>query len=314
MRNHSATHLLQSALRQVLGTHVEQSGSYVDDKRLRFDFSHFDAMSADEIARVEEMVNASILQGYEINISEMSMDDAKKEGATALFGEKYSDIVRVVNMGSYSVELCGGTHLDNTAKIGLFKIISENSVASGIRRIEAVTGYNVLGLIFEEQKLIDTVAGILKTNKNDLLVRSKQVMDEQKDLETFVKELNFKMALQRIDELIKSAEKVGGFTLITAHVGDVSVDVLKTMADDLKGRADDIVAVLAGESEGKLSFCAVCAKKAVEAGLKAGDLIKHVSSIADGSGGGRADSAFGAGKDLEKAGEALNSVKELILK
>ena len=308
MRNHSACHLLQSALRRVLGNHVEQSGSYVSDTVCRFDFTHFSAMTTEEIAEVENIVNFEILAGQVGSMTEMPIDEAKKLGAMALFGEKYGKIVRVVRMGESSVEFCGGTHVDNTAKIGLFKILSESSVAAGVRRIEATTGEGVLRLLAEKNALIADTAKEMKVQKPaDLAKRAAQMQSEILAMKKEIESLNSKIAASKLDSIMAEAVSVGSVRLVAADMGNMQVDAARSLADEIKARYDDVVAVLAIAPEGKLNFLAVAGKNAVAAGAHAGKLVGAVAAVTGGKGGGRPDNAMAGGRDTEKIAEALAS-------
>ncbi len=308
MRNHSACHLLQSALRRVLGNHVEQSGSYVSDTVCRFDFTHFSAMTAEEIAEVENIVNFEILAGQVGSMTEMPIDEAKKLGAMALFGEKYGKIVRVVRMGESSVEFCGGTHVDNTAKIGLFKILSESSVAAGVRRIEATTGEGVLRLLAEKNALIADTAKEMKVQKPaDLAKRAAQMQSEISAMKKEIESLNSKIAASKLDSIMAEAVSVGSVRLVAADMGNMQVDAARSLADEIKARYDDVVAVLAIAPEGKLNFLAIAGKNAVAAGSHAGKLVGAVAAVTGGKGGGRPDNAMAGGRDTEKIAEALAS-------
>jgi len=312
MRAHSSCHLLQAALRRVLGSHVEQAGSYVAEDHVRFDFTHFAAMTAEELAAVEAAVNAEILMGYGIDIKEMPIDEAKKLGAMALFGEKYGQIVRVVRMGDYSVEFCGGTHLDNTAKVGLFKIISESSVAAGVRRIEARTGYGVLSILSERQKLIaDTAAELKAQNPMDIAKRASMLQEENHGLRRELETLNAKLAGTKLDGILSSAVAVGSVRVAVAVLDDMQMDAARALADEIKSAHSDMVAVLAIVSD-KLNFLAVAGKDAVGAGVHAGKLVGAVAAVTGGKGGGRPDNAMAGGADRTKVEEALCKAAELV--
>ena len=306
MRNHSSLHLLQAALRQVLGTHVEQAGSYVDEQRGRFDFTHFAALTAEEIAKVEAVVNANILAGVTVDTVETDIENAKKMGAMMLFGEKYGSVVRVVKMGECSTEFCGGTHVDNTAKVGLFRIVSEASVASGVRRIEAVTGANVLALLDEKDKLLaDTAKEIKAQNVTELVKRSAAVMAELKEQKREIDSLNSKLAATKLDAILSGAVSVKSVKLVTARLDGMQIDVARTLADEIKASNDDVVAVLAVATDGKLNFIAVAGKNAVVSGAHAGKLVGAVAAVTGGKGGGRPDNAMAGGRDADKIDEAL---------
>ena len=312
-RNHSAAHLLQAALRSVLGTHVEQAGSYVDENVCRFDFTHFVALTENEIKQVEALVNAHILAANEIVTREMDIESARKEGAMALFGEKYGKTVRVVKMGSFSTELCGGTHCDNTGKIGLFKVISESSVAAGVRRIEAVTGLGVLHVLATREALINQAAAELKVpNANDLAKRANAVMGEIASLKKEIEALNNKIAASKLDGVLNSAKAIKSVKLIAFNAEGMDVDSVRTLGDKIKAEHSDTVAVLAVNANGKLNFIAVAGKDAVVNGVHAGKLVGAVAAVTGGKGGGRPDSAMAGGADVSKIDEALKKAEEIV--
>lgn len=305
MRNHSACHLLQAALRKILGTHVEQAGSYVDEERVRFDFTHFAALTSEELAKVESLVNAHILVGSPIQTVETDIETAKKNGAMALFGEKYGSVVRMVKMGAFSTELCGGTHLDNTAKIGLFKIVSETSVSAGVRRIEGITGLGVMKHLLNNENLISETAKILKTPPADIAKRAEQLSTELKNAKHEIETLNTKIASARLDSIMADAVSLGKVRLVTADLGDMPLEMARSVADEVKARYADTVAVFAVHADGKLNFLAAAGKDAVSAGAHAGRLVGAVASVTGGKGGGRPDNALAGGKDLSKIADAL---------
>ncbi len=309
-RNHSAAHLLQAALRHVLGNHVEQAGSFVNENICRFDFTHFAALSAEELMKVEAYVNANILVGNDIVTIETDIETARKNGAMALFGEKYGDVVRMVKMGDFSVELCGGTHCDNTGKIGLFKIISESSVAAGVRRIEAVTGLGVLKLISDKDALISDAASELKVqNPADIAKKAASVQAELHAAKREIEALNAKLASSKLDDILASGKEVGALKLITARLDDMQMDAARALADDIKANYANAVAVLAITANGKLNFLCVAGKEAVAAGAHAGKLVGAVAAVSGGKGGGRPDNAMAGGADLSKIDEALESAE-----
>ncbi len=313
MRNHSAAHLLQAALRQVLGEHVEQAGSYVAEDVCRFDFTHFAALTEKEIKRVEMLVNRNILVANDIETVETDIETARANGAMALFGEKYGKVVRMVKMGNFSTELCGGTHCSNTGNIGLFKIISESSVAAGVRRIEATTGFGVLGLLDEKSDLIANTAKELKVQKpSDLAKRAAQLQSENASLKKEIEALNTKIAASRLDSILAQAIPVGAVRLIATDLGNTQADVARTLADEIKARYDDVVAVLAVQSADKLSFIAVAGKDAVSAGAHAGKLVGAVAAVTGGKGGGRPDNAMAGGRDASLVSKALQSAQETL--
>ena len=309
-RNHSSAHLLQAALRKVLGTHVEQAGQLVNADRMRFDFTHFSALSGDELKTVENLVNDAIMSSTPIVTVETDMETAKKEGAMALFGEKYGKVVRMVKMGDYSTELCGGTHCANTADIGLFKIISESSVAAGTRRIEAVTGRGVLALIDEKDALIAETAKVLKANNiSDMSARASALQAEIALRKKEIEELNMKLAASKLDSLLAGAVEVKGFKLIAADLGAAGVDSARALCDTIKDKYADTIAVFAVHDGERFNFVSSAGADAVKAGAHAGKLLGAVSAVTGGKGGGRPDSATSGGKDVAKIGEALDSAK-----
>ena len=311
-KNHSTTHLLQKALREVLGTHVEQSGSYVTDARLRFDFTHFSAMTKEEIAEVEKKVNDAILAQYPVETFETDINSAKELGATALFGEKYGDKVRVVKMGDYSIELCGGCHLKNTGFAGMIKILSESGVAAGVRRIEAVTGRGVIKYLAEKDTETEKTAEILKTSVTDIAAKAESVMTELKNAEREISSLKSKMAGGLADELLGSAKEVNGIKVITAKLDGMDVDALRKLGDSLKDKEPVLVLVLAGINGDKVTFVAMATEQAVKKGAHAGKIIKEVATFAGGGGGGKPDAAQAGGKDITKVDGALALVETLI--
>ncbi len=313
MRNHSSCHLLQAALRKVLGNHVEQAGSYVDENYMRFDFTHFAGLTEEELAKVENFVNANILVGLAVDKLELPMEEAKKMGAMALFGEKYGDIVRVVKMGDFSTEFCGGTHVDNTAQIGLYKIVSETSVAAGVRRIEAVTGVGVLKLLSEKDNLLHSVAHELKVpNVSDVVKRAAAVQGELSAAKKEIEALQAKIASSKLDSILASAKTVDGVMLVTAKV-EMTVDVARNLTDEIKARYANAVTVLAVVSDGKLNFLASAGKDAVAAGVHAGKLVGAVAAVTGGKGGGRPDNAMAGGADASKIAEALENAEATVL-
>ncbi len=313
MRAHSATHLLDKALRTVLGDHVHQAGSLVEPDRVRFDFTHFSALTAEELAQVSAMVNEAVLEGYDIHTDELPIEEAKQRGAIALFGEKYGDVVRVVDMGSgYSVEFCGGTHLDNTAKVGVFHISSEFSVASGVRRIEATTGKVTLANMNHTQEVLFQTAAALKTKPGELREKAEAVTLELKQMHQLVEKYKAKEAAGEADRILFGAHEVGGLKVVTATIPDADGNKLRTMGDGMRDKTANIVAVLSSVNEGKITFVASCGKDAVAAGIKAGDIIRHVTAICGGKGGGKPDSAMGGGTDVLKLDDALASVDNFV--
>ena len=313
MRNHSSCHLLQAALRQVLGTHVEQAGSYVCNEYMRFDFTHFAALTDKELAAVEIMVNTNILLGLGVDKMELPLEEAKKMGAMALFGEKYGKVVRVVKMGNFSTEFCGGTHVDNTAQIGLFKIVSESSVAAGVRRIEAVTGRGVLHLLAEKDLLIHKTAKELKVNNPaDIAVKAAQLQGDLSSAHKEIDALNAKIAASQVNDLLAGAASVGAVRLITTHIPGLAVDIARSMTDRMKDTCPDVVAVIAITDGESVKFLSCAGKDAVAAGAHAGKLVGAVAAITGGKGGGRPDSAMAGGRDTAKVAEALEATKTVL--
>ncbi|MBQ1434927.1 MAG: alanine--tRNA ligase [Clostridia bacterium] len=312
MRNHSVTHIMQKALKEMLGDHITQSGSYVDQYRTRFDFTHFSPVTKEELHKVERRVNEIIMEGLPITFSYMSIDEAKAIGATADFGEKYGDVVRVVNMGDYTIDLCGGTHLDNTAKVGLFKIVSEASVAAGTRRIEAVTGTNVLEFLQRAENEIAEAAGLLKTTPQDLVQRAHQVVQEMKDNSKIIEKLSSRIANMQIVDMLNVSKDIKGVNVVAAKLDDVDMDTMRMMGDAAKERVPNGVAVISTVKDGKVSLLCVCGKDTIARGAHAGKIIKAVASICGGGGGGRPDSATAGGKDASKLEAALEAVNNIV--
>ena len=312
-RNHSACHLLQAALRSVLGNHVEQAGSYVDEKRVRFDFSHLAAMTPDEIARVEAIVNANILMAENCSTTETDIATARTMGAMALFGEKYGDTVRVVKIGSSSTELCGGTHVASTGNIGLFKIISETGVAAGVRRIEGTTGLGVLELLAERDALIlDTARELKIQNTHAIATKASALQSQLKDMKRELDSANSKLSELKTASLIDSVKEVGAYKVLVARLDDVRPDAARTLCDTFKAKYPTGVVVFALVCDGKLNFVAAAGSEAVKTGAHAGKILGEVSAICGGKGGGRPDSAMSGGKDIDKINEALEKVYELL--
>lgn len=313
MRNHTGAHLLQAALREILGSHVEQAGQLVTAETVRFDFTHFSALSAEELQAVEDRVNEVILENIPVVTREMPIEEAKKMGAMALFGEKYGDIVRVVSADDYSVEFCGGTHVDNTGKLGLFKIISEASVAAGVRRIEAVTGLGVIQYISRNNELIAKTAAAMKlTNVSELDQKAAQLSKELKTAEKQIEALNAELASIAAQNMMGNAKTIGAVKLIVSKTEGVNGGELRKMADSAKESGADVVAVLASVDGAKVSFACACGPDAVKAGAHAGNIVKAVASIAGGNGGGRPDSAMAGGKDASKVEEALAAAEGVV--
>ena len=315
-RNHTATHLLQAALREVLGDHVHQAGSYQDAEITHFDFTHFSAVTPEELARVQKIVNDKIYDSMNVTVQEMPIEDAKKLGAMALFGEKYGKVVRVVDIEGWSTEFCGGTHVKNTAQIGGFKIVSESSVAAGIRRIEAVTGRNLLIRANLQEAMLHNVANTLKANNVTALpVRAEAVMAENKAMSRELEELKAKIAASKVDSLFDNAENVDGVRIASAYFTGTTGDTLRGMCDSIRDKAvNPVVAVLVGKAEDKITMAVTVNKLAQEKGLKAGVLVKELSAIAGGKGGGKPDFAMAGLKDETKIDEALAAVASVVRK
>ena len=313
MRAHTATHLLDKALRTVLGDHVHQAGSLVEEDYLRFDFTHFAAMTAEELSRVSQEVNNAVLAGWPVEAREMPIEEAKRTGAIALFSEKYGDVVRVVNIGGgYSVEFCGGTHLDNSAKAGVFHIDSEFSVASGVRRIEAVTGKRALEEMNRFQDMLFQAAAALKVKPVDLKERAGQMVSETRELRQTIEKLKAKEFVSETDQFLMSAKAVKGLKVVSMSRSGMTADDMRKMGDFLRDKEPKVAALLAGVNEEKITFLAVCGKEAVAKGVKAGDIIKTIAPICGGKGGGKPDSAMGGGSDLLKLDDALAALDDFV--
>ena len=311
-RNHSACHLLQAALRSVLGTHVEQAGSYVDEHRVRFDFSHLAAMTAEEISAVEAIVNSHVLSAESCGTTVTDVNTARNMGAMALFGEKYGDTVRVVKIGTSSTELCGGTHVSSTGEIGLFKIISESSVAAGVRRIEGTTGLGVLSLLKEKEAIISDTAKELKAqNPQTIAKKASSLQSEIREAKKALESANARLSEMQTKSLLNDVKTVGSFKLLTAKI-DGRPDAARGLCDSVKAKFSDGVAVFAAVADGKLNFAASAGPDAVKMGAHAGNILREISAICGGKGGGRPDSAMSGGRDLDKIDEALARVEEIL--
>lgn len=311
-RNHTAAHLLQAALRQVLGNHVEQAGQLVNEKEVRFDFTHFNALSDDEILKVECLVNDFILKAETVESLEMPIEEAKKMGAMMLFGEKYGNIVRVVKAGDFSTEFCGGTHVSNSGQIGLFKIVSESSVAAGVRRITALTGTNILTAFAANENLIKLSASVLKTGINDVKEKIDSIVADNKTKDKEIQALNAELTKLKSADALSKPIDIDGLEVYIARLDGTTPDALRSMGDDIKSTNDNAVAVIAGINGEKASIVAVCGKNAVAKGVKAGDVVREVAKLAGGGGGGRPDSAMAGAKDLSKLDSALSSAINII--
>ena len=311
-RNHSATHLLQKALRTVLGDHVHQAGSSVNADRLRFDFNHLQAMTAEEIAKVEELVNEAIAEDYDVITKEMDIEAAKRTGAMALFDEKYGDVVRVVSMGDYSVELCGGTHVKNTASVGLFKIVHESAVAAGVRRIEAVTGQAARQLFKEEEAQLEETAEVLKAGKGEAPAKAKQLAEQYKSAVKELESVKMESAKKGADSLVNDAPVVKGVKVVTGRFDALEGDGLRELCEQLRSKAGESVVLLASGKGEKVTIVAMCTPGAVSAGINCGKLVKACASLCQGGGGGRPDMAQAGGKDVSAIDAMLQKVPELV--
>ena len=309
-RNHSSAHLLQAALQHVLGDHVHQAGSYVDESGMRFDFTHFEAVKPDQLKQVEDLVNEKILECLNVTTEVLPLEEAKKRGAMALFGEKYGEYVRVVSMGDFSMEFCGGTHVSNTSNLGLFKITGESSVASGIRRIEGTTGLGVLKLLDEQKDILNETAAALKVGSvKEVPVRAASVVAEVKRMEQEISKQKDRESANQVKDIARSGEAVGEYTFYAANVGEVSADVLRNMVSALRDGKAGAVAVLASVSGEKITLCVGCSKEAIAGGKKAGALVRAAAYAVGGSGGGKDDLAMAGGKNKDKLNEAFAAVK-----
>ena len=315
MRNHTAAHLLQAALRETLGSHVEQAGQLVNDTAMRFDFTHFSALTSEELSKVENKVNEIILSALEVSSTEMPIEEAKKMGAMALFGEKYGDVVRVVKAGDFSTELCGGTHVDNTGKLGLFKIVSESSVASGVRRIEAVTGTGVVEYIASLNSLIANTAKAMKLgNVNELERKATAIVAEIKEKEREIASLSAQLTDLKSADIVSAPEQIGAVKLIIARAEDMSADDIRSLGDKAKEQGDDVVAVIAcvNNEKGSANIAVACGKAAVAAGANAGAIVRAVAQLAGGNGGGKPDFAMAGAKDLAKLDDAVAAASGIV--
>ena len=311
-RNHSATHILHKVLKEVLGDHVNQAGSLVTPERLRFDVTHFEAITKEELKVIEEKVNDIILESLNITCENMSISDAKNKGAMALFGEKYGEEVRVVSMGDYSIELCGGTHLTNTSQIGMFKILSEGGVAAGVRRIEAITGRVVYNYLKEKEEVISNVCSNLKTKEDSLSQKVTSLIEENKSLSKELHDMKTKMSLQAIDSVLDSKVDVNGVNLVTTKFEGMDMNTLKEVADNLRDKLVSGVVVLANMSDDKLNLVATSTKDAVDKGVHCGNIVKTIAQIAGGKGGGRPNMAQAGAPDVSKVDEVLNHASEVL--
>ena len=312
MKNHTAAHLLQAALRQVLGNHVEQAGQLVNEHEVRFDFTHFNPMTSDEIKQVEFLVNDFIMKAVPVEMKEMPIEEAKKLGAMMLFGEKYGNIVRVVKAGDFSLEFCGGTHVANSGQIGLFKIVSESSVAAGVRRIQAVTGFGLLKYLNAGENVVKAVSSILKTGESEIQHRITAVVNELHEKDKTIQKLNVELSKLKSADAFSKPVKIGDIELYVGRVDGTTPDALRKMGDELKEKSGNTVGIIAGVLGDKASIVAVSAKDAVAMGVKAGDLVREVAKLAGGGGGGRPDSAMAGAKDITKLDDALSKAADIV--
>ena len=313
-RNHSATHLLHKALREVLGEHVNQAGSIVLPNRLRFDYTHFESPTQEQLNLIEQIVNREIYNGLEVTTTEVSLEEAQKQGVVGLFEEKYGEIVRVIRMGEFSQELCGGTHVVNTSNIGMFKMITESGIASGVRRIEAITGLSVYEYLNEKEEEIETLSEILKTNKTNLIDKTESLVTELRSHEREVSELKKKLAGDISKEVLETVVKIGDVSLITYRVDNMNIDDLRNLGDKIKDKLGSGVIVIASVIEEKITFLVMVTKDLNSKGLLAGDIVREVAKITGGNGGGRPNIAQAGGKDVSKLEEAFSKVPDLIIR
>jgi len=311
-RAHSATHLLDAALKKVLGEHVHQAGSLVEPDRLRFDFTHFEAITPEQLTEIDRLVNDAILEGLPVVTEVLPIEEAKRKGAVAMFGEKYGDVVRVVEMGDFSMEFCGGTHLDNTAKAGPFRIKSEGSVASGVRRIEATVGKLTLETVNRNQQMLFRAAQLLKVSPGDLEGRISQQTAEMKELRQSLEKFKAEASLGEARSFLMSAKDVDGLKVLTSRRDGLDANAMRKMGDFLRDKESGVVGVLASVNDGKITFLAVCGKEAISRGVKAGDIIKAITPVCGGKGGGKPDSAMGGGADVLKLDDALAMVDDFV--
>ncbi|MGN0669034.1 MAG: DHHA1 domain-containing protein, partial [Oscillospiraceae bacterium] len=314
-RNHTCCHILQAALRKVLGDHVHQCGSYVDPYQCRFDFSHFSAMTPEEIQQVENYVNKVIMAAVPVNTEVLPIEEAKKKGAMALFGEKYGDVVRVVSVGDYSTEFCGGTHLKNSSQAGLFKIVFETSVASGVRRIQAITGMAVMSMLCDYKDTLDKACAVLKAqNTDDLVQRAENVVAQLRERDRKIESMEQAAANAKLGDIFENVPEVNGVKLICAKLDGMGADGLRKTGDSVADKFDCFVAVLAGTADGKSNILCKCSKSAVEKGANAGTLVREIAAVAGGKGGGKPDQAMAGVPDAAKLGAALDAAKEIVSK
>ncbi|ATD54877.1 alanine--tRNA ligase [Clostridium chauvoei] len=311
-KNHTATHMLHEALKEVVGKHVNQAGSYVDEERLRFDFTHFQGLTLEELDKVEELVNRKVMEVFKVETNLMTLEEAKNCGAMALFDDKYGDKVRVVNVGEFSVELCGGTHVCNAGEIGLFKIIGESGVAAGIRRIEAVTGFNAIKFIEEKQRTLKEACEALKCTEKDVLKKISSQTSELKEKDKEIAELKSKLTSGAEDDILKSVKEINGIKVVAYSVSDVDGNALRDLADKVRNKIGSGVVVLLSDVQGKVNLVAMATKDVVSSGVHCGKIIKEVATIVGGGGGGRPDMAQAGGKNPEKINEAVDKTYSIV--
>jgi len=312
-QNHTATHLLHQALKMVLGEHVKQAGSLVNSENLRFDFTHYDGLTFKELEKVERIINDQILNALPVDVINTSVEEAKKLGATALFGEKYGDKVRVIKAGDFSMELCGGTHLNNTAEVGLFRIVSETAIASGVRRIVAVTSTGVLELLKSAEEKINEISDLVKSNPNDVVHKVEILKDEIKSLENENDNLKRALAKTNLDDVIHESKfEINGFNTIIAELDQVDSETLRELGDNLMNEYDDMFILLASNMDSKVTFLAKAHDSLVKKGIHCGNIVREVAKITGGGGGGRPNMAQAGGKDTSKTHEAIKKAKEII--
>jgi alanyl-tRNA synthetase len=311
-RNHTSTHLLQKALKTVVGDHVNQAGSLVESERLRFDFNHFESVSKEDLDKIEEIVNDKIFENLGVETEVMNIKDAKNKGAMALFDEKYSDNVRVVKIDDFSMELCGGTHLSNTSQIGLFKIVSEGGIASGTRRIEAISGRNALKYFKDKESLLNEVSGILKTKNNDISKKAQSIIEENKKFSKEIEIMKSKLISSSLDDMIKNIESINGVNVLTQRIDNMAMNDLRNISDNLKNKLKSGIIVIVGAFNNKVNIIVTVTKDLNSSGYHAGKLIKEIAKVTGGGGGGRPDMAQAGGKDTEKIDEALKKSLSLI--
>ncbi len=311
-RNHTATHILHKALKEILGSHIQQAGSLVSKSRLRFDFTHFEALTKQDLSKIEKVVNTHILRGLNVSIKETDIETAKKEGATALFGEKYGDVVRVITIGDYSIELCGGTHLKSSSQIGSFKIVSESGVAAGVRRIEAVTGFGALDFYEERESLINNICENLKSNPKNVVAKSLSIIEDNKKLLKEIEILKTKLSSGILDDILNQKQSINGIDILFAKVSNMDMDTLRNMGDKIKDKLSDYAILLASDNDGKVNFISMCSDSVIKNNIKAGDIVKKAATVCGGGGGGRPNMAQAGGKEPTKIDEALKCALDFI--